>query len=51
MSCRTKEEYLTMYKHLYKETTHLGFEVKTDMFNMARKGYVSWAKKAGLLSF
>ena len=50
MSCTTKEEYLHMYKYLYKETDHLDFEVKTNMFNMARKGYVSWAKKAGLLS-
>jgi Fe-S oxidoreductase len=50
MSCKSKEEYLAMYKHLYKETDHLDFEVKTNMFNMARKGYVSWAKKAGLLS-
>jgi len=50
LSCKTKEEYLTMYKHLYKETDHLDFEVKTNMFTMARKGYVSWAKKAGLLS-
>jgi heterodisulfide reductase subunit D len=50
MSCGTKEEYLLMYKHLYKETDHLDFEVKTNMFTMARKGYVSWAKKAGLLS-
>ncbi|MBU7029461.1 MAG: (Fe-S)-binding protein [Theionarchaea archaeon] len=50
MSCKTKEEYLTMYKYLYKETDHLDFEVKTNMFTMARKGYVSWAKKTGLLS-
>lgn len=50
MACKTKEEYLAMYKHLYKETDDLDFEVKTNMFNMARKGYVSWAKKAGLLS-
>jgi hypothetical protein len=51
MSCRTKEEYLKMYKYLYKKTEHLDFEVKTNMFTMARKGHVSWAKKAGLLSF
>lgn len=50
ISCKTKEEYLAMYKHLYKETDHLDFEVKTNMFTAARKGYVSWAKKAGLLS-
>ncbi|MBU7010417.1 MAG: (Fe-S)-binding protein [Theionarchaea archaeon] len=50
MSCKTKEEYLKMYKYLYKETNDLDFDVKTNMFNMARKGYVSWAKKAGLLS-
>ena len=50
MSCKIKEEYLTMYKHLYKETDHLDFEVKTNMFTMARKGYVSWAKETGLLS-
>lgn len=50
LSCKTKEEYLKMYKYLYKETDDLDFEVKTNMFNMARKGYVSWAKKAGLLS-
>jgi len=50
MSCKTKEEYLNMYKYLYKKTDDLDFEVKTNMFNMARKGYVSWAKKAGLLS-
>lgn len=50
MSCRTKEEYLKMYKYLYKETDDLNFDVKTNMFNMARKGYVSWAKKAELLS-
>ena len=50
MSCETKEDYLLMYKHLYKDTEHLDFEVKTNMFTMARRGYVSWAKKAGLLS-
>ena len=50
ITCRTKEEYLAMYKYLYKETDDLDFDVKTNMFTMARKGYVSWAKKAGLLS-
>lgn len=50
LSSTTKEEYLHKYKYLYKETDDLDFEVKTNMFNMARKGYVSWAKKAGLLS-
>ncbi len=50
MSCPTKEDYLKMYKYLYKETHDLDFDVKTNMFTMARKGYVSWAKKAGLLS-
>jgi Fe-S oxidoreductase len=49
-SCKTKKDYLEMYKHLYKETDHLDFDVKANMFTMARKGYVSWAKKAGLLS-
>ncbi|MBU7032194.1 MAG: (Fe-S)-binding protein [Theionarchaea archaeon] len=50
MSCDTKEEYLRTYKYLYKETDHLDFVVKTNMFTMARRGYVVWAKKAGLLS-
>lgn len=50
VSCMNKEDYLKMYKYLYKETHELDFEVKTNMFTMARKGYVSWAKKAGLLS-
>lgn len=50
MSCKTKKDYLNMYKYLYKETDHLDFDVKANMFTMARKGYVSWTKKAGLLS-
>lgn len=50
MDCKTKKEYLKMYKYLYKKTDDLDFEVKANMFTMARRGYVSWAKKAGLLS-
>ncbi|HDI74469.1 MAG TPA: (Fe-S)-binding protein [Thermoprotei archaeon] len=47
-SAKNKEEYMKTFKTMYKQK-ELSFKPRANLFTLARKGYVSWAKKAGVI--
>ena len=47
-SAKDKEEYMKTFKEMYKQGD-IKYKARANLFTLARKGYVSWAKKAGLI--